>query len=111
MSITAEVIRYLSYDALKQANEFAVKNDLNRAIHPDRIDTLSKDHVYPIAMSIPTSYTSDSDFLRCKVVLSNEVVTFKDEEGGEVFDSDSAWLDVPFDFFMKQTQTVNVSSD
>ena len=98
MSIQTEIVRYMTLDALKIANNHAVENDLNRSIEPSRINSLSEDNVYPISMTVPTSYNTDSDHLRCRVILSNEII-----ETPMGKDSDGAWIDVPFDFYMNKT--------
>ena len=87
MAITAKIVKVLGYDTLKKLNTIAVEANLNRSIHPDKIAILDKEHVFPISFSIPHSYNYDSDFMRCRVVLS-------DEHG------DAAELDVPFDAYM-----------
>lgn len=98
MSIQTEIVRFMTLDALKIANTYAVENDLNRSIEPNRINELSAENVYPISMTIPTSYNTDSDHLRCRVILSNEII-----ETPMGKDSDGGWIDIPFDFYMKRT--------
>lgn len=107
MSITTEIIRFFTLDKLVAANTFAVQNELHRSIQPERLKTLSKETVYPISMTIPTSYEMDSDFLRCRVILSDKVITHE-VEGAVYEDSDGAWIDIPFDFYMNETLSAQV---
>ena len=71
-------IKYFNKATLTEANNFAIDNDLNRSLVPEKVSALSDDLRFPIV----EAFEHNGDHLRVGLLLNQEV---------------HVWLDISFD--------------
>ena len=71
-------IKYFNKTTLTEANDFAIANDLNRSLVPEKVSALSDDLRFPIV----EAFEHNGDHLRVGLLLNQDV---------------HVWLDISFE--------------